>query len=71
MFAVPNQCADGVSETAQGKIDLLGLFKSLSLHFTLADLLAACQVNQVELATDYSSSSIVSLQMQREDHMGA
>lgn len=50
MIAVFNQCADGVAQTAQGQVYLLRLLQPLPLHLALEDLLAACKVDQIELA---------------------
>lgn len=45
MIAIFDQSTDSISETAQRKINLLGLLETFALHLALEDLLAACKVD--------------------------
>lgn len=51
MIAIFDQSTDSISETAQRKINLLGLLETFALHLALEDLLAACKVDQIEFAS--------------------
>jgi hypothetical protein len=67
VIAILDQCADGVSQTAEGQIDLFGLLQTFALDFAFEDLLTACEVDQIEFAFNVFALSVYLLEIEGED----